>query len=771
MTQGLTRHYQGELPVEVTGFVGRQHELTQLYRLLQVARLVTVTGPGGVGKTRIALRAAAQSADRYADGVHLVTLSGLSDPELLPTTVATSLGLPEQEGRSRLDAIIESLRDRQLLLILDTCEHLTDACAMLADVLLRATQGISVLATSRQPLDVPGEHTCAIAPMLEADAIELFAQRAATVVPGFTVTSANRADVARLCRRLDQVPLALELATVRLRAIPLPQLADRLDDRFRLLAGGWRSALAHQQTLYATTEWSYDLCTAAEQLLWARLSVFAGSFDAGAAEDVCAGEGLPREEILGALIGLVDKSVVLRVEDDGTGYRLLDTIREFGGQKLAALGEQAAVRGRHMAHYLAMTKYFAAHIAAQDHLPRYRQLVREQSNIRAALECALAMPDGSSAAELTRSLDEFWQMSSSPAEGRYWLGKVLERFPLPSPERAWALISRGCLAFLCGEAVAGVADLENGISLAAGFGNDACLARGYCHLVMTYASAERYPEALAAAETCEVHAQAAGSTRVLLALDTAAGYVHVLSGDVAAGLDRCLRGLARPGAATAAPWQYSYLHALHGLCLLLAGDYEASAVALARALVMTHELGDLTATGYALEASAWLAAAQGRPGRTAMLLGAASPLWQLAGSRLGHNKRAEALHTQAEQAARAALGPHEYDMLFSQAAAAPLEDVLRLALDDLDVLPVPLPVPGPADGTDPGEALTRREREIAALVVAGLSNREVAERLVISKRTVDAHMEHIFGKLGVSSRVQLVTWLISGPPSGDTVDP
>src|SRR5271154_2468919 len=183
MTQGLTRHYQGELPVEVTGFVGRQHELTQLYGLLRAARLITVTGPGGVGKTRIALRAAAQSADLYADGVHLVALSGLSDPELLPNTVATSLGLPEQEGRSRLDAIIDFLRARQLLLILDTCEHLPDACAMLADVLLRATQGISLLATSRQPLDVPGEHACTIAPMLEADAIELFAQRAATVVP------------------------------------------------------------------------------------------------------------------------------------------------------------------------------------------------------------------------------------------------------------------------------------------------------------------------------------------------------------------------------------------------------------------------------------------------------------------------------------------------------------------------------------------------------------------------------------------------------------
>ncbi|HXL91827.1 MAG TPA: LuxR C-terminal-related transcriptional regulator [Streptosporangiaceae bacterium] len=761
MTQGLTRHYLGELPVEVTGFVGRQHELTQLSGLLRAARLVTVTGPGGVGKTRIALRVAADVAARYADGVHLVSLSALSDPELLPNTVATSLGLPEQDVRSQLDAIIDHLRDRQLLLVLDTCEHLTDACAMLADVLLRTTQGITVLATSRQPLDVPGEHACTIAPMREADAIELFTQRAATVVPGFTVTSANRADVERLCRRLDQVPLALELATVRLRAIPLPQLVSRLEDRFRLLTGGWRSALAHQQTLYATTEWSHDLCTAAERLLWARLSVFAGSFDAGSAEDVCAGEGLPREEVLGALIGLVDKSVALRVEEDGTRYRLLDTIREFGAQKLAALGEESTVRRQHIARYLAMTRYFSAHVGTAGHLARYQQLVQEQSNIRAALDYALAAPDGSPAAELAGSLDEFWQMSVSPAEGRYWMGKVLERLPLPSPERARALVSHGYLACLCGDAVAGVSILEKGISIA----GTTVLARGYCNLVMAYAFTERYQEALAAAEAGETHA--AGNAHMLVALDTEAGYVHVLAGDVTAGLARCVRGLDRLGPVSTAPWQESYLHSLHGLCLFLTGDYTASAVAFCRALAMLHELGDLTGTGYALEGSAWLAAAQGRPGRAATLLGAAGPLWQLAGSRLGHNKRAEALHAQAEQAARAALGPEQYDVLYHRAATAPLGDVLRLAMDDLDTLPAQQqPAAAATDGADPGEALTRRELEIAELVAGGLSNREVAERLVISKRTVDAHMEHIFSKLGVSSRVQLVTWLTSGPATG-----
>lgn len=350
MTLGLTtRQRPGELPVEVTRFVGRHRELAELAGLLRTARLVTVTGPGGVGKTRVALRAASLLADDFPDGTCLVELSGLHDPELLADTVASCLWLPEAESRSQLDAIIDHLRGQRMLLILDTCEHLIDACAMLADVLLRATE-VTVLATSRQTLDVPGEHTCAIPPLpisigplsdpAAGDAIELFTQCAAAVVPGFAVTDANRADVIRLCQRLDGVPLAIELATVRLRAIPLGQLAERLEDRFRLLTGGRRAALPHHQTMRAATDWSYDLCSPAEQLLWARLSVFAGSFDVGAVEQVCAGEPLDRQDVLSTLIGLVDRSVVLRVGEGGTQYLLLDTIREFGAEKLAALGAE-----------------------------------------------------------------------------------------------------------------------------------------------------------------------------------------------------------------------------------------------------------------------------------------------------------------------------------------------------------------------------------------------------------------------------------------------
>ena len=419
---GVTLRRHG-LPVEVTGFVGRQRELAELSSLLSSARLVTVTGPGGVGKTRLALRAAAALAGSFTDGVCLTELSSLRDAELLPHTVATALGLSESGVGNRIDAIAEYLRDRSLLLILDTCEHLVDACAMFAEVLLRAAAEVTVLATSRQPLDVPGEHTFAVGVLDCEEAVELFAQRAATVIPGFAVTEASRPAVAALCQRLDGVPLALELATVRLRALSLEQLSERLEDRFRLLTGGRRAALPHHQTLRTATEWSYDLCTPAEQLLWARLSVFAGSFSIAAAEAVSADPGLPAGDVLATLIGLVDKSVVLRVEEGDLGvtrYRLLDTIREFGAEKLADAGPAAltGVQQRYLDHFVAMAEDFGDHFA-DDQLADYRALRASHADLRAAVELSLATPDrDGAAARLVTALYGYWHIAGLPREGK-----------------------------------------------------------------------------------------------------------------------------------------------------------------------------------------------------------------------------------------------------------------------------------------------------------------------------------------------------------------
>jgi non-specific serine/threonine protein kinase len=435
VTLGLVHRRSGGLPAEVTGFVGRRAELAQLTGLLQTARLVTVTGPGGVGKTRVAFRAAALAAGRYPDGVRLVELSGLRDAELLPRNVAAGLGLPQSD--SQLDAVLDSLHERQLLLILDTCEHLLDACAMFADAVLRACPGVTVLATSRQPLDVPGEHSCPVPPLPvpdspksasrapssrgpaedeSGDAVELFAQRAAAAVPGFAVTAGNRAVVIRVCRRLDGIPLAIELAAVRLRALPLEQLAERLESRFRVLGGGRRSGLPRHQTLRTAIEWSHDLCTPAERALWARLSVFAGAFDVAAAEDVCADASLVREDVVEALVGLVDKSVLLREDDGGTRYRLLDTLREFGGEQLAASGGEPEFQARHVTRYLAMAEHFGNHVFDDDQLGRYRAVRREHADIRAAIQYALALPGGDG--EAARLVTAMGATGACPTRGR-----------------------------------------------------------------------------------------------------------------------------------------------------------------------------------------------------------------------------------------------------------------------------------------------------------------------------------------------------------------
>jgi predicted ATPase/DNA-binding CsgD family transcriptional regulator len=778
MTLGLIWRRPGELPLEVTGFVGRQRELAALTALLRTARLVTVTGPGGVGKTRVALRAAVRAEGQFADGVCLAELGGLRDPALLPLTVATCLGLPEPDARSGAQAIIDYLRDRELLLILDTCEHLIGACADLIGTVLRHAPGVTVLATSRQPLDLPGEHPYPIpplpvpgsdaAPASRGDAVELFAQRAAAADPGFAVTTANRADVIRLCRRLDGIPLAIELATVQLRAVPLHQLAGRLERRFLQLTGGRRVTLPHHQTLRATTQWSFDLCSPAEQLLWTRLSVFAGTFDIPAAEAVCAGGELAREDVLPALIGLVDKSVVLRAEEDGGGYRLLDTIAEFGAELLAASGDQAGRQDRHISYFRALAADFSHQAKGDDQLARYRQLRREHANIRAALGYCLARPDHApEAAQMAADLRAYWEISGLLREGRYWLGKILVLFAAPSAQRSWLLMTRGTLATLQGELAEAVADLQACIPMAAEHGEDLACALGYSYLCLAFAFCGRHPEAAAAGTQAAERLGALDYFPGLVSLDIHLGYLHLLGGELSQAIDRCAQGLARLGDSQER-WARGYLQIITALALFLQGADDASAAAARTSLTMKHELGDTVGMAYCLEELGMLAARQQRCERTAWLLGAAGALWERAGTRLGGNAILEEFHAQAAKVARDTLGADRYDARFRGGAGCPLDAVIALALADADDLAAPAGGPGQQPGHRSPGLLTSRERQIAALVAQGLSNRDIAQQLGISKRTVDAHIDHIFGKLGLTSRVQLVTWLSDGSGAGNS---
>lgn len=779
----------GLLPAEATSFVGRTAELAGIGALLATTRMVTVIGPAGVGKTRISLRAAAVAADQFPDGTWLADLGGLSDPALIVDAVAEVLGLPEAD----LSGVLGYLRGKRLLLILDTCEHLVDACATFADAVLRAAPDVSLLATSRQPLDAQGEHAFPLLPLpIEPDAADLFAQRAAAVAPGFTVTRHNQADVIRLCKRLDGIPLAIELAAVRLRALPLAELASQLESGIRLLTVSRRGTSPRHQTLRAAVEWSYRLCTPAERALWERLSVFAGTFDVSGAEDVCADDdALPRDRVVHALVGLVDKSVVLRDDADQSRYRLLAALREYGADRLEA---PERYLDRLTARCLAMARDFDERFrsaprlcgrgadsgATGDQASAVRGLQPEYPNIRAVLGHALG-PDGPAGdlarlrlgAELALRLSCYWQVSGQLDEGQQWLGKVADLFPAPAREHAWALGERGRLATFKGDLGRAVADINESIRLAvsAGRGAELPAARGYLYLNLALTFAGRPADAEAAGEMARQRLTACGHRAGVIGLEAQLAHLHQLTGDIEAAIECCDRGLALLGASVTAGerWISGYLYLVSGLALAQRpGREHASALALYRALAAKHELGDVVGTAYAVEALAWLTAQREQYERTAWLLGAADQLWDRTGRRLSGVTRMEESRQRAARTARKALGERRFAAAYAHGAALSLDAVVRDALDEAD-LAVPQQDSAVADlksaaapapeAVSAAAVLTKREREIAGLVASGLSNREIATRLFISKRTVDAHVEHIFAKLEISSRVQLTVLL------------
>ena len=769
------------LTLEVTELVGRKTEIAEVCRSLGSARLVTIIGPGGVGKTRVALRAVRQSAGLYPEGVRFIELSGLLNPELLPDTVAAGLGLATQESKNQLDAVLDYLRPRHLLLVLDTCEHLVEECAMFAEAVLREAPGTTILATSRQALDAVGEHTYYLQPLPlpettqdpvagivpgpqpatlsgAGDAAELFAQRAAAADPAFTITAANWADTVRVVRRLDGIPLAIELAAVRLRALPLRELADRLERRFDTLATR-RAGTPRHQTLRTAIEWSHDLCTEPEQMLWARLSVFAGSFGITAAEEVCACPDLPSADILPTLVGLVEKSVVVM---DGDRYRLLDTIQEFGATRLAASGQEDAVREKFITRYLRTALVFSEHFLDHDQMDRLRALREEHANIRAAIQYGLTSDDESMVrrgAGIATALYGYWMITGLPGEGRHWLAIALDRLPPgPSHDRAWALISRGYLGTYGGEPAKAVTETREGTDMALDLGdNGLLLARAFLCQNMALIFNGQLDEAFAAEIAARPRLEALGDRIGLAFLDAQMGHLHELALDLDAALvaaDRCLERL-REGSATGEigeRWLQSYCLLVAALALHFMGRDEEGARSVSQALPMSYERADSVGCGYALEGLSWAAVNQGRESRAAWLLGAADARWKEAGARLGSNPILEDIHRQRVESARQGLGETRFNELFAEGAGCDLETVVERAVSDADTLRDP--ASESAEAAAP-VALTRREREIADLVASGMSNREIAEQLFISKRTVDSHVEHVYAKLGVSSRIQL----------------
>ena len=779
-------------------FVGRTTELRQIDELLHHARLLTLTGPGGVGKTRLALRAAASTARQHADGEFFVDLAALRDPELVAHTVSRALGLPQAAGSQR-DALLTHLRDSCLLLILDTCEHLIDACAQLAEDILAQAPLVTLLATSREPLSVAGETIFQLGPLLVSgpaggeeappfgtggpgrldgpgepgrggqaeaddgagDAVELFARRAATAAPGFTVTAANRADVIRICRAVDGIPLAIEMAAGRLSDLTLTAITGQLDRRLALLTGGPGGRHATARNVLA---WSFETCNAAERVLWARLSVFPAQFSAAAAAEVCASGELSGPAILETIIALVNKSLLARVDPADNSqpvFRMLDLVREFGADRLTASGEEPGIRDRLLARCLAMARQAGELESGDSQVELFAALRSEHPNIRAALSRALESRAGPASrdrdgAELASRLWAYWISSGLIAEATYWLGKALDLVTEPVPQRAWLLVARCIIGVAHASGAPAVDDGRNAVELARKLQRPEIEGRGYACLCLAYMFSHDLDAASEAGEQAARLLAQAGDTDGLIILDAHLAVLCYNTAHLEQGISYCERGIRRFRADSSERFYHSYLHLSAAFCYLgLPGRDADCARALSLALMAQYDLDEVTGTAFGLEMLGWLAAAAGRGERAAWLLGAADPQWNRLGLRLNGVDSLEQRHDDAAAAARDQLGPARFAAVFAAGRRHPLSQLVALAVNDADTLDGPQPA---ADRPGPG-ALTDRELEVAYLAAAGLSDEQVAGQLFLPPEAVRQHRSSVFGKLGVTSAAQLGPWL------------
>jgi predicted ATPase/class 3 adenylate cyclase len=547
------------LPEQLTSFVGRDRELDELRELVQSSRLVTLTGPGGVGKTRLALQVAAELLDGSGDGVWLVDLAPLANAEFVEATAATALGVREDAGRPMLETLVDALRDRDMLVLFDNCEHVIDATAKVADALLRSCPRVELLATSREPLGVAGESVFRVPSLSLADdaldagpetlatseAVRLFLERAAQHKSGFVLDATNAVVVARMCRRLDGIPLAIELAAARLRSVSLDEIDARLDQRFRLLTGGVRTALPRQQTLQALMDWSYDLLTGGEQTVLVRLAVFAGGWDLEAVEAVAAGGEVPGWEVLHHLSALVDKSLV-QADDTGTvtRYRLLETVRDYATNKLADRpdDESAVLRTAHRDHYLALAETAAPHLISYDQLKWLGRLETEQDNFRAALARCLVDPDPEPGLRLASALGWLWEFRGYVVEGIETLAALLARpqGDMPGLQRGRALAAVAGLLNHVGDYGGAIARGDEALGIGRAERDDTVTAEALLTLAYAHIRHGEVADALAMTSNGLALARALNDTDLTAKLLNRRAHGLILQGDES-GARTCLQ--------------------------------------------------------------------------------------------------------------------------------------------------------------------------------------------------------------------------------------
>ncbi|MFI6090090.1 ATP-binding protein [Streptomyces sp. NPDC051218] len=651
----------GNLPLELNAFVGRTGELASLAAALESGRLVTVTGVGGVGKSRLAVRAACDAVP--PDGAWLVELAGVRDPDLVEHAVADALRLTDHTHRTPREVLLDHLAEREVLLVVDGFEHLVEACASLVGDLLHHSPGLRVLAVGRRPLDTGGERIFPLAPLPAQDAAVLFADRAAEGLPGFTLDEENEADVAELCRRLDGIPLAVELAAGRLRALSPAQLLARLDNRFALLTGTRRDVPPRHQTLRTAIGWSHELCTAGERLLWSRLSVFCGPFDLEAAEYICSGDGLHADDVLDVLGELLAQSVVTREEGaTGVRYRMLDTVRAYGADWLEASGDAARMRRRHRDWYMGLATWCELDWFSPRQA-RVAELVDcELPNLRGALEYCLTEPDETHLGQyLAGSLWFYWVGCGRLAEGRHWLDRALELDGGHDESRLKALWVLGYVAVLQGDTVAALAALQEckdeaertGSSIAAAY----AVHRIGC-LALLSDDMERAETLLRSAldqyrEIGELNSNVLmGQVELAMAL--------AFRGDLAAAVELCedVRQVCEDHGER---WTLAYALYVLGFAAWTRGEAATARELVMRCLALDHAFNDLLGTVLAIELLALFTAVEGDPAEAAVLQGAASRIWPSVGLPLFGSGNFGGPHALCESQAREQLGDARYE--------------------------------------------------------------------------------------------------------------
>jgi predicted ATPase/DNA-binding CsgD family transcriptional regulator len=754
----------GNLPAEATSFIGRRRELTEVRKKLTEARLVSLVGPGGVGKTRLAIRIATDLRRGFRGGGWLVELAEVLDPALVSNAVMAALDLRDQAASAPTAILLAYLRDKELLLVVDNCEHLLEAAGRIVTDVMKAAPGVRVIATSREPLSVPGEHVVPVPPLelppsraaeplasvQQNEAVRLFTERATAASGAFELTTANQAAVVELCRRLDGLPLAIELAAVRTRVLTVEQILDRLTDRFGLLTRGSRAALPRHQTLRTTIEWSHDLLADGERAVLRRSCVFAGRFTLEDVESVCTSGDAPAAQALDVLSSLVDKSLVMKEDANGLAcYRLHETMREFAGLKLAEAGEEETVELR-CAEYYRSTGGLSALEGRYRLLEWLAWADLEIDNVRAVLQRCVIRTDAERGIDLAANLGWYW-VTRATSEGMRWLDELLALEGGSLGTRAWAYFIRGFLAVLKADPVAAKPALQAAMATARQAGQRdaltealsiASIAEG---ITGDRASARRL---LDEAQGTTSPAYPAGTLSVLQA--------RAFNGFFEADLD-AVRSAASEGARLAR--EAGDLYGLEmmllnlGSAALIAGDLGESKPLLAESLRIADQMDDRVALFYLLDAFGCHAALSGQARLAAQLLGAADTVRTEVGANV--MPFLAPLLAQARESAAAALGTTRFTAEFEAGRRLERDEASALALGK------PARAAVAASGRAGTGPLGEREAEVARLVADGLTNKEIGGRLFISERTVDSHVRSILNKLGFSSRAQIAAWIAS----------